>query len=539
MANLGQRNFLMANYNINKSDGTAVVITTGSIDNSFDIPFIGQDAINYGDDLATAQLRLLENFANSTEPAFGSNRTRGQLWYDTTASEGLKIFNGTSFDLLPLDVDVVHLTGAETIAGIKTFSSSASFTSAAVPFTVNSTTKVTNLNADLLDNKDFTFFATAVQGALADTAEQGLPVVPSDGFILSSTTGNVRSWISPTVGTGNVDPTDAVADSTTSVLLAGDPTGIQSPLTDSGLTYNAATNSLTTETFIGALSGNAATADLADLADLATVATTITLTDTESGSTFVVLSPAPTGDQGALTDEELIYNASTGALTSTSFVGIGTALTALTADNITTGVLLKERGGTGVILATGTGSSFVLNTNPTFVTRITTPVIRNGATGTTLEFNSGAAFRIVSETALDQASGAEVVDGSGVFRPVGFNIIPNTNQSGATTSNLNKARVGYSLRGTNTSGTKTYLVGADATIPDGATWIVKNLTTSTGVVIVTSDSGVTLRHLNGIGTVSSVSGADVFTLARGGIATVQKITDTEYEMWGIGLTGGA
>ena len=79
----------MADYNITSSDGTFTVnVQTGTINNQYDIPFIGQDAINYGDDLVAAQLRQLENFANTTPPAFGTTNVKGQLWYDSTPSTG-------------------------------------------------------------------------------------------------------------------------------------------------------------------------------------------------------------------------------------------------------------------------------------------------------------------------------------------------------------------------------------------------------------------------------------------------------------------
>lgn len=83
-------------YNINKSNSDPVTIPTGTIDNQFDIPLVGQDAVNWGDDLALAFVRLLENFAADNEPAFGNARTTGQLYYDTSTST-LKVYNGSGF----------------------------------------------------------------------------------------------------------------------------------------------------------------------------------------------------------------------------------------------------------------------------------------------------------------------------------------------------------------------------------------------------------------------------------------------------------
>lgn len=84
----------MAVYNITLSDGVTVVsIGDGSVDlTSADIPLVGQNSQLYGDDIAKAQLFMLENFANSSAPSI--NPIKGQLWFDTTAgSETLKVRN--------------------------------------------------------------------------------------------------------------------------------------------------------------------------------------------------------------------------------------------------------------------------------------------------------------------------------------------------------------------------------------------------------------------------------------------------------------
>jgi hypothetical protein len=100
----------MPAYNINKSNGTPVTIPEGAIDTQFDIPLVGQNATNYGDDVAQAFLRLLENFANTTAPIFGTGRTIGQLWYDT-ANTQLKVWNGAAWDPLVVDSGGLTVTG--------------------------------------------------------------------------------------------------------------------------------------------------------------------------------------------------------------------------------------------------------------------------------------------------------------------------------------------------------------------------------------------------------------------------------------------
>lgn len=151
-------------YNINKSNSDPVTIPTGAIDNQFDIPLIGQDAINYGDDLALAFVRLLENFAADSQPSFGSARTTGQLWYDTTGSGTLNVYDGTQFVAIPKTSEVVQNTGNENIAGDKTFNGTPNFNGGDVsnpPFTVDSSFVVSGLNADQLDGQEGAYYAPA------------------------------------------------------------------------------------------------------------------------------------------------------------------------------------------------------------------------------------------------------------------------------------------------------------------------------------------------------------------------------------------
>ena len=90
-------------------------------------------------------------------------------------------------------------------------------------------------------------------------------------------------------------------------------TGNQPLQVDSStLIYNPSTNTLT----------------VANLNGTASVATNIAVTDAGGDtSTYVLLAGSQTGNQGAKTDGGLIYNASTNALTATSFLGTATSAT--------------------------------------------------------------------------------------------------------------------------------------------------------------------------------------------------------------------
>ncbi|QYK47786.1 MAG: hypothetical protein KF838_13470 [Phycisphaeraceae bacterium] len=97
-----------------------------------------------------------------------------------------------------LSSNVTTLSGTQTFSGAKSFSTSPSFTAAGSPFSVTSSTKVTNLNADLLDGLDSGAFAAAshahdagaiVSGTLADAR---IPTsIPRLGTLNTYTAANI------------------------------------------------------------------------------------------------------------------------------------------------------------------------------------------------------------------------------------------------------------------------------------------------------------------------------------------------------------
>ena len=99
-------------YSITLSDGTPITVDDGLILNTYSVPIIGQNAPNYGDDVAIAHLRQLENFAASTDPA--SNPTWDSVL--TLASD----FNGVQTSILP-DVDSTNDLGGNAQRFLNTY----------------------------------------------------------------------------------------------------------------------------------------------------------------------------------------------------------------------------------------------------------------------------------------------------------------------------------------------------------------------------------------------------------------------------------
>jgi len=537
----------MADYNVTSSDGTFTVnVQTGTINNQYDIPFIGQDAINYGDDFVSGQLRQLENFSNTTAPAFGTTRVKGQLWFDSTPSTGrLNLFDGSTWNKIPLDIDVVHTSGAESIADVKTFTSAPVFSAAGAPITVNSNTVVSNLNADQVDGLHATAFATASQGVLADGAEPALPAnAAGTGYVLSADLSNNYTWISPSVSAGQVIlDTTSTLDTTTNIMLVGDEAAtsggtLQDPLYASGLTYNAATSTLVTlfftGTFNGSLVGNAATATTATTASNATNVT-INSIDGDSGDTttypVLVTANSATNQLPHIDGGQLSYNASAGQLNAAAFAGDGSLITALNLSSGThTGTLATTRGGTGVTTATGTGSAFALHNSPVFVTEITTPRIA-AAGAVTIEWTGDDALRTQDRAATGNSSSAQIrAHDDTTWLDIGFNTLPQFNwdtsdalearHCGHLTGHSDGAAHTLTLEG---SGTTDFPVGGVTSIVNGS---------ATDYTIV--DGTATLFYLEpGVGSTDTVGGC---TIGAGGVATLYRFAADTFYIWGSEIT---
>ena len=144
---------------------------------------------------------------------------------------------------------------------------------------------------------------------------------------------------------------------------------------------------------------------------------------------------------------------------------------------------------------------------------------------------TGPVLQTVDRTASDQVSGATVADGNGTGTPVGFNVMKVYERDTAWT--LAQSYVGFMVhRDTTTS--IDYTCPNSSTIPNGATWAVTNEGNG-GTFRIKGATGVTVRHFDG-STVASVTAGNGFTLAYGGVATVLKYADTEYWIWGAGIT---
>jgi hypothetical protein len=99
-------------YQINKTDGTIVAtVADGQIDDrSTDITLIGKNYSGFGEIFNENLIKILENFAESTQP---DHPLRGQIWFDSSESK-LKVYNGVSF--VPVSSATISSTQPSTLA---------------------------------------------------------------------------------------------------------------------------------------------------------------------------------------------------------------------------------------------------------------------------------------------------------------------------------------------------------------------------------------------------------------------------------------
>jgi hypothetical protein len=190
----------------------------------------------------------------------------------------------------------------------------------------------------------YPLFANQTSGTISTeyTSSTKLQYTPSSGLLAATTFSG--SGASLTNIPNGALTNSSITIGSTSVSLGGTATTI------AGLT------SVTSTTFVGALTGNASTATSATTA---TNATNIAITDnTSSVSTYYpVISSATTGNVGATTSStKLSFVPNTGVLTATSFAGAGTGLTG-TASSLSIGGNAANVTGTVAIANGGTGQT--------------------------------------------------------------------------------------------------------------------------------------------------------------------------------------
>lgn len=155
--------------------------------------------------------------------------------------------------------------------------------------------------------------------------------------------------------------------------------------------------------------------------------------------------------------------------------------------------------------------------------------VRMNYNGSVILFNDAVEqLQTQDNDAAYTTSGAQVKDHGGTFRDIGYNVMPVVEQDTALT--FNEAQVGAIVH-KDAGGAITYTLpsGVSGAIPPvGATIMIANEDTET----ITISAAGTLRWFEGAGTPSTGNRS----LDEGGVCTVYHYANTEWWIWGNGLS---
>lgn len=145
-----------------------------------------------------------------------------------------------------------------------------------------------------------------------------------------------------------------------------------------------------------------------------------------------------------------------------------------------------------------------------------------------LHQNGSEVLRTADRTAADVGTGAEVLDGGGSFRPVGFNVLPQLAALDSGNDTLALDNVGMKLS-YNSATARSLFANNDGNIPAGAAWSVV-VGPSGGTLTLDGGTGVTIRYWNG-SSYTTTSAAGNITLGEGR-HFIEKLSDTSYQVDG-------
>jgi hypothetical protein len=156
-----------------------------------------------------ALFSLTATTAATATSATNSSQLNGQpaAFYQNAAN-----LNAGSLADSRLSSNVGLLTGTQTFTGAKTFSTAPAFTNAGAPFSVSSSTLVTNLNADLLDGLSASAFLQTIPNPLALAGSSATHIIRADNSATSI--GAAALWGASTAATGSTRGVYGQADST-------------------------------------------------------------------------------------------------------------------------------------------------------------------------------------------------------------------------------------------------------------------------------------------------------------------------------------
>lgn len=569
----------MANYIITRSDGVSTItVTEATINNDTDVPLVGQNAVAYGDDWATAFVRLLENFAHTSPPTFGgpSNRLTGQIWFDKTNNE-LKVWDGGAW-VAQLRTDAALAVGGDiipTTGGVGVDSTydvgSASFrwaeihgddliagTSVAGPTITASSSLVSSGSTSLIGATT----TTASTGDITTGADTKLTIGLGDGArdlaafritpsTVPGTLSNGDIWVTSSGVFARVNGATRQLDVASGAVVndfIGRTGSVVAVATDYASFYPRKDAVAGTDTidaartwnynnrpaFNGGTSGSTSPFTV----DSTQVVTNLNadLVDGIHGTALaldanVVHTTGAEGIAGAKTFTDIV-RADAGATTGQGFRVIGTSTNSstnaahielyLSDDSTRQARFGTLNGSSAVQVWSGLGDLTLFASNNQILNLNTTEsLLTQGGSVNTMRWHLANVSGITTT--------ASVYDNGAARRSVGFNETPAVTVSGTYLANTND--IGKYLTRTGTTAASVR-VDELSHIPIGASFIVNNDNAS-NTLTITTGTGVTLEWVDGSG---SAPPTGTRTLAYNSVATIRKKSATVYQIWGNGIS---
>jgi hypothetical protein len=335
--------FAYIDPNVTVTESMTLDDTNAGIDSSFIVvkePTLLFDpgvtvTVGAGKTLVTDLFRLLDPPSQDLTPELTTISVSGVSTFVglSTFNNGIIVVSGVSTFTDNIDANSsIDVAGDINVAGVVTATTFVGNVTGNLTGTASTATKVV-VTADSTNTSQYVSFFSATSGNVSNLVDAGLTYNPFtniltvSGSVAANVTGNVTGTASSATNSANIQ---VDVDNTTAanhyVVFSGSSSGYNRLNSDSTLLYNPSTNTLTSTTFSGSLSGNATSATTATTATSATTATTatnatnITLADESSDTTcFPVFATDATGNQAPKTDSSaLTYNASTGTLAATN-----------------------------------------------------------------------------------------------------------------------------------------------------------------------------------------------------------------------------
>ena len=481
---------------------------------------------------------------------FGFDRSSQEFAFLTTVTNTSEVMAGTDG---ALRVGSVHVTGAGTsvdidnnlnVDGTATVDGQiiSNLASGTAPFSVASTTKVANLNADLLDNMNTAstntastvvnrdasgnFAAGTITAALTGNASTATTLETARDIAVAGVVTGTASFN----GSADISITTTYADADITALAAQSGTGYMvrtaantyahrtfAVTASSGITLTNA-DGVSGNTTINVASSDSNAADnlvlrdgsgnfaagtiTADLTGTASIATTVTVADESTDTSCNVLfTTAATGNLAPKSGSNLTFNSNTGVLTATGFAGD------ITGD--VTGDVTGSSGSCTGNAATATEATNVTASANNSTDETTYLTFVDGATGTQ---------GIETDTGLTYNPSTGVLTTTSVAGNLTGNVTGNTSgSSGSCTGNAATATeaTAFTVTANNSTAETVYPVFVDgATGAQGAeTDTGLNYNPSTGVLTTTSVTGNLTGNVTG--TVSSLSNQSTTALSEG------------------------